>query len=259
MSMGWEDRTVNNDMAAFWEHATRSDLNPHPQYKTVTAAAADLAAHVAAADPHTGYRLESVTIGTTDIADGAVTRAKLESAYRPIYRGSAAPGTPSSGDIHFDTDDNLYYRYTGSAWVHMPFSRIGYTSRSSNYTINSATLGSMGDIFSSSITFTAAGSVSYWVEFYCARSDTGGVSGAINAIHLVDGSGNSLGIIAINGQSDGTVPATASLSVRIPYTPASGSRTVNARGVYQTAGNGTLYAGSGYIDMYLAVYGPSTT
>lgn len=35
-------------------------------------------AHVAASDPHTGYRLESASIGTTDIADDAVTYAKMQ-------------------------------------------------------------------------------------------------------------------------------------------------------------------------------------
>lgn len=34
--------------------------------------------HTAAADPHTGYRLESATIGTSDITDAAVTYAKVQ-------------------------------------------------------------------------------------------------------------------------------------------------------------------------------------
>lgn len=76
------------DLSAFYEHLHRVDLDPHPQYSKDT----DLAAHVAAPDPHTGYRLESAQIQTADIADAAVTRAKLASeahtAWTPSFTQS---------------------------------------------------------------------------------------------------------------------------------------------------------------------------
>lgn len=58
------------DGSAFTAHVEDKHLNPHPQYEAAGAgatAAAALAAHVAASDPHTGYRLESVDIPRNDI------------------------------------------------------------------------------------------------------------------------------------------------------------------------------------------------
>ncbi len=45
--------------------------------KTVVTVSDPVPAHEAAADPHPGYRLESAPIGTTDLADGSVTAAKV--------------------------------------------------------------------------------------------------------------------------------------------------------------------------------------
>jgi hypothetical protein len=141
--------------------------------------------------------------------------------------------------------------------------RLGFQSRATDYTANQSALASAADIFGSDITFTAAGSVSYIVEFYCARVATGGASaGSATEVHLVDGTGADLGVMG-----NVVTPAAASTSVmmcsRIRYTPAAGSRTINARAIFVTAGNGVLYAasyGTGTpFPMTLAVYGPDVT
>jgi hypothetical protein len=141
--------------------------------------------------------------------------------------------------------------------------RLGFQSRATNYTANQTALASATDIFASDITFTAAGTVSYIVEFYCARVETGGASaGSATEVHLVDGTGTDLGVMGIV-----VTPAAASTSMmmcaRVRYTPAAGSRTINARAVYVSAGNGTLHAatyGTGTpFPMTLAVYGPDVS
>ena len=141
--------------------------------------------------------------------------------------------------------------------------RLGFESRATNYTANQSALASAADIFSSDITFTADGTVSYIVEFYCARVATGGAgAGAATEIHLVDGTGTDLGVMGIV-----ITPAAAQTSMmmcsRIRYTPAAGSRTINARAVFVTSGNGVLYAanyGTGTpFPMTLAVYGPDVS
>lgn len=62
------------------EHATKPELD----------------AHAAAADPHAGYRLESAAIGTADLADNAVTLAKLAdiATARLLGRTTAGSGDP---------------------------------------------------------------------------------------------------------------------------------------------------------------------
>jgi hypothetical protein len=59
----------------------------------------DLAAHVAAADPHPGYRLESVAIATGDLAFDPATQAELDA--------HAAAADPHPGYV-LDADLNLY-------------------------------------------------------------------------------------------------------------------------------------------------------
>jgi hypothetical protein len=64
-------------------------------------------AHEAAGDPHTGYRLESAAIGTSDLADDAVTLAKMANLAtdRLIGRDTASTGDPEAltvgGGIEF--------------------------------------------------------------------------------------------------------------------------------------------------------------
>lgn len=147
--------------------------------------------------------------------------------------------------------------------IYNSIQRIGQQTRATDYTANQTALASAGDVFSSDITWTADGTSTYMIEFYCARVATGGAgAGAATQVHLVDGSGNDLGIIGIV-----VTPAAAAMSAmmfaRIPYTPASGSRSINVRAIYITSGNGLLYAasyGSGTpVPMRLSVYGPDLT
>ncbi|MBA2726542.1 MAG: hypothetical protein H0U53_11170, partial [Actinobacteria bacterium] len=50
----------------------------HPQYETTAEVAAQITTHAAAADPHTGYRLESVAIAAADVAADVATQAELD-------------------------------------------------------------------------------------------------------------------------------------------------------------------------------------
>lgn len=64
-------------------------------------AIADVSAHEAAADPHAGYRLESVQIATTDIANGAVTAAKVASDVATQAELDAAAATAAQSSSTF--------------------------------------------------------------------------------------------------------------------------------------------------------------
>jgi hypothetical protein len=77
-------------------HTYTVAVNAQTDYITVTddtTAAAALATHVAASDPHTGYRLESATIDTADITANAVTLAKLATQADQTFLGNVSGST----------------------------------------------------------------------------------------------------------------------------------------------------------------------
>lgn len=140
---------------------------------------------------------------------------------------------------------------------------LGSRTRTTNYTSDQTTL-SMANMFDTGITWTADGTSTYWVEFYCPRLVLPNTGGAYVTLCLVDGSGNGLGAAALilSGSATGNqMPVYA----RVPYTPASGSRTINFRAPYGTAANAVWYGGSGgattsdLLPMWMAVYGPQVT
>jgi hypothetical protein len=136
-------------------------------------------------------------------------------------------------------------------------SLAGITSirRTTNYTINQSAFASATDIFSSDLTWTADGTTEYWIEFSCARLQTGGSAGSEVVVSMTDGASNLIAHFGYVGTGDGTRSHSAPVFARIPYTPSAGTATINARGIYISAGNGTAYAGSGYPDMRLEVFG----
>jgi hypothetical protein len=142
--------------------------------------------------------------------------------------------------------------------------RLGFETRTTNYSANQTALASASNVFSGSITWTADGTSTYWVQFFSPRVVMPNNSGTFFTLNLVDGSGGALGMAALvlNNSSIGMQNP---LSVRVPYTPAAGSRTVNFRAVKNGTGDPTIQAGSGgsgltdAFPMWLAVYGPETT
>lgn len=130
MTGGFESRRTNNDLAAFYEHVSRSDLNPHTQYKTVTSSAADLAAHVAAADPHTVYRLKSTQIVTADIASSAITSTLIadgtiatgDIADGAITSAKIADSTIATADIANSAVTNIKTNFTASTYTPVVYS-----------------------------------------------------------------------------------------------------------------------------------------
>jgi hypothetical protein len=201
---------------AHWAHMQDTHLNVHPQYALATDVEADLADHVAAADPHTGYRLESALI----------TQSDINSAYRLVPTDS--------------------------------LKLISSVTRSTNFTINQTTLGASAEVFSSDLSFTSVGG-DYRVEFTCSRLDSGGAAGSIVVLSLCDGSGTLISLLAWCGSGNGTQGGVCTAHAQLIRAFGAGSTSLNVRGLYVTAGNGTAYAGSGYPDMRLAVYGPDLT
>jgi hypothetical protein len=173
------------------------------------------------------------------------------------------PGTAVAGAVleasfwNSNVRDNLDYLKTEVDDITTSIRRIGFQSRTTNYTINQTVLSSATDIFTSDITWTADGST-YIVEFH------GIVTTAANGysfIALTDGGNNGIGSLAV--VHFGSIAGVQTVYTRRYYTPAAGSVTINARGRFSTAGNGALVAGDGTgtndPPAYLAVYGPVTT
>ena len=94
--------------------------------ETAGAASAAIAAHVAAADPHTGYALES-TIGAAGGIASLDGSGKVPSAQLPAYvddvlefaNFAALPGTGTAGIIYVTLDTNFEYRWSGSAYIQL--------------------------------------------------------------------------------------------------------------------------------------------
>lgn len=135
--------------------------------------------------------------------------------------------------------------------------RLAYQTRTSDLPSTATTVGAAADIFSADLTWTAAGSVAYWIEFYVARTQIG--AGATFATYfLVDGSGNDLGTVALFYTNALQSP----LFVKVPYTPSAGTASINFR-LTTNAGTSSLIAdpGGAGADMpaWAAVYGPDLT
>jgi len=132
---------------------------------------------------------------------------------------------------------------------------IGTRTEGGNYTVNQTLIASASDVFSSDITWTANGTSAYRIEFYCGAMAN--AAGGFTQVILVDGSGTKIQQIA---------QCTASVAIRCPcfvsvyYTPSAGSASVNIRGIYATAGNGTLFSSAADFQiMRLSVFGPDIT
>jgi hypothetical protein len=80
--------------------------------------------HVAAADPHTGYVLES-TVGAASGVCPLDGSGLVDSSYLPSYVDdvveaadfASLPGTGETGKIYVTLDDGAIYRWSGSAYV----------------------------------------------------------------------------------------------------------------------------------------------
>ena len=168
------------------------------------------------------------------------------------------PGTVAAGDVATAAAWNVLTNDVIS--VHDSIKRLGYTTRTSDYTSNATTLAAAADIFSSSITFTADGTSSYRVELFSSV-----VVPAINTvftIHLTNGTSTSLGILSYS-KSGVTVTNYFTAHAIFYYTPSAGSITLNARGTNDVANNSVFGAGAGGASSptpsFLAVFGPPTT
>ena len=134
--------------------------------------------------------------------------------------------------------------------------RLGIQERTTDFTVNSATIAGSADIFASDLTWTAVAAAVYVVQFYAPRINAG--SGDYVSINLVTGTGT--GLANLWTSSSLQTPAFTSYH----YTPGAGSISINCRAT-RNVSNGSINAGSGgsgifdWAPAYLAVYGPVTT
>jgi hypothetical protein len=143
--------------------------------------------------------------------------------------------------------------------------RLGFQTRTTDYTINTTSVASAADVFSSDISFTADGTSTYWVEGQ-VQGYTGYNVGEMIDVYLVNGSGTALNrvwFLAYNQVVNQRLTGSGRFS--IPYAPSAGTVTLNLRAIYNSAGGGAVLqasaagAGTTFPPMWLAVYGPNLT
>lgn len=116
---------------------------------------------------------------------------------------------------------------------------LGFVQRTTDYTISSTTVSGAADVFSTDLTFVSDGSP-VLVDFSCGRLVTTSGGPYIN-IYLVDGSGNSSGMLGL--LFPGGTQAPGFFRTRLQL--AAGTYSYNVRAVYNTAGGAYLTAGDG--------------
>jgi hypothetical protein len=166
-----------------------------------------------------------------------------------------SPSNISTGDVlaasrwNQDVVENTTQLYTSVR-------RFAYQQRTSTYSASASVLGSAADIFSTDLTWTAAGSTAYRIEWWFPYFDVG--TATVPRIHLVDGSGGDLGWLSVTTTGITTIPQGVTW-----YTPSAGSTSVNLRMTNGGSGTGTLGMGAGgsgaYMPGWMAVYGPGLT
>ena len=135
--------------------------------------------------------------------------------------------------------------------------RFAQEKLTSPYNFTATTVAASSDVFSPDLSWTADGSA-YKIEFFCPRVILGGT--AYVDIHLVNGAGTSLAVIATILTNGFQGPA----HLAFYYTPSAGAATVNIRGVTPVGGGTcTLTGGAGgagvIAPMFMNVYGPDIT
>jgi hypothetical protein len=132
--------------------------------------------------------------------------------------------------------------------------RLGYQTRTTDYAVDQTAIGSAANIFSTSITFTADGTSSYLLECMFPAVDSLAANRQV-ILHFTDGSSTSL-VKAIAGVTGGAgSQVRTAVHARIPWTPTSGSKTVNMRAI-NTGGAGSIFMDSAtWTPGFMAVWG----
>lgn len=201
------------------------------------------------------------------------------SAWRPtgnvdIATSSSRPGTTFEGQMLYETDTNKVLVYNGSAWIEINdldnpgyindnlyarIRRLGFETRTSNYTASGTTHNNAANIFSSNITFTADGTSAYRAVFWSGRVDTIGTTVDIFITFSLDSAETGrLNLFDVGERMS------VGYYFEHYFTPSAGSRTVNFRAYCPFAGSDPVInggAGTGQSDypMFMAVYGPGVT
>ncbi|CAB4187515.1 hypothetical protein UFOVP1158_28 [uncultured Caudovirales phage] len=179
----------------------------------------------------------------------------------------------TTGTMIYDSTLNQTQTWTGSTWVTLqdstkptPFQsiqRLAFQTRTTNLNINT-TLALTGNLFSTSATFTAAGSTAYRIEVYAPIVGSSLTANDSTIVHLTDGSNNSLCRLSVHGSGNGAQNAYSPLFAVYYYTPSAGTVTLNVSATTSSViGTPAIYAGAGTANVpapaTIAVFGPPLT
>lgn len=162
-----------------------------------------------------------------------------------------APTTVSAGDAVTATAQNILVN--NDIALREASTYIGTQTRATDYNITATTVASAADVFASDITFTAISGKLYKFEAYASNMFAGSASNNYD-IHLVNGAGTSLGVMAFLRSAGGStwVP----FGPQFLYAAGSGSVSFNLRGVKDGGSDGALSAGLNVLPIRFTIYGP---
>ena len=196
-------------------------------YATDAEVTAAIAAHAGLADPHAGYRLESASIGTTDIANDAVTFAKMQHIATDVLVGrdtagtgdietvtayqaalwtaaSSFPGSPATNQRCFRTDLGVEFFYNGTRWLSTQILNSQIAQSDSNQPFSATTLNNPRGVL-----FPPSGFSDLWIEKILTAFRIQGGGSALSASHkwvcqfFKEPAGTSMGTLTIDSGASG--------------------------------------------------------
>jgi len=199
--------------------------------------------------------------GGSDVIDA--DRLTVDYVPTRYTRNSAASGAGDNTDLtaHLSGIDNQLTTQYNS------IRRLDFQTRTTDYAVNQSVLSSAANLFTSSLSFTADGTSTYWISGQVQGYTGDGVGEAVE-VFLVNNAGTSINRLAFIGYNQVLGQRIVQVvPFSIPYAPSAGTVTLNIRATFSTgARNGaalqgsTANAGSSFFPpMWLAVYGPNLT
>jgi len=181
------------------------------------------------------------TVGTTDLANNAVTQAKLASTLSgtTICTSSTRPGSPFDGQSIYETDTDKTLVWNGSAWYanwNSAWGQVGYASRSTAFTLSATST----DVTGLSVTWTAISGRMYKTTAFVYFSVGAGTGSLF--VTVADGSG----VRVAEGGTYAAAISYPSVNVTGYTTGLSGSQTRKVRSNFLGITSASTLAASDY-------------
>ena len=183
--------------------------------------------------------LRQLAVGEHDPGDGDRLMPEVVGRLR-TPRLSTAPASPQTGELYYDTDDNVLYVWNGTAWQHPGFELAYAQSTSAVNVIQGTEATAQNCATAPALTFDGATAV--LIEFYAELARPAASAAASLTFWLYDGSSSVGAVAAFSNPSAGTFNTPVYILRRL--TPSAGSHTYGIRASVSVA-TALVHAGSG--------------